>query len=218
MKSSCLKQQIYDDIKKSIIRCEYAPGLQLNEDAFCQRFGVSRTPVRDALGRLEQEGLVRILSKRGVLINPVSLNSVNELFEVRLRIEPYAVFTYGNRLNEETYAAFFRRFCDEPKDMEAVYQLDSEFHYSFIEVSNNRYLNMIYRITADQSERCRILTAAGERLDYSQKEHLDIASACLRRDWGRASELMRMHINKSRDSIIDYVLNQEKSSSNIYES
>lgn len=213
-----LKQQVYDAIKHSIIQCEYLPGSQVNEDVFCQRFNASRTPVRDALSRLEQEGLVMIQAKRGVVISPVSLRSINELFEVRMRIEPYAVLTYGNRLSEDIYATYLRHFSSSTQDRDFLHSLDSKFHYAFIEVAHNRYLNMVYRITADQTERYRILSSASERLDSSQREHCEIASACLRRNWSQASELMRVHINKSRDSIIDYVLNRDNSRVEIFES
>ena len=125
-----LKQQVYDAIKHSIIHCEYTPGSQLNEDTFCQRFGASRTPVRDALGRLEQEGLVVIQPKRGVLISPVSLRAINELFEVRQRIEPYALLTYGSRLSEDLYATYLRYFSGPTDDKDFLHALDAKFHYA----------------------------------------------------------------------------------------
>ncbi len=212
-----LKQQVYDAIKHSIIHCEYTPGSQLNEDTFCQRFGASRTPVRDALGRLEQEGLVVIQPKRGVLISPVSLRAINELFEVRQRIEPYALLTYGSRLSEDLYATYLRYFSGPTDDKDFLHALDAKFHYAFIEAANNRYLSMVYRVTADQTERYRILSSAAERLDDSQREHYEIVSACIRRSWSRAADLMRTHINKSRDSIIDYALHANRNHGDVFE-
>lgn len=212
-----LKQQIYDAIKRSIVHCEYAPNSQLNEDVFCRRFNASRTPVRDALSRLEQEGLVIIQPKRGVLISPVSLRAINEVFEVRMRIEPYAVYTYGNRLSEEVYADYWRRFSAPVEDAAALYALDARFHYAFIDAADNRYLAMFYRITADQTERYRILSSGAERLDLTQHEHAGIVSACIRRDWRQASELMRAHIDNSRDSIIDYALKANRGQCDAFE-
>ena len=218
MSSTSLKQRIYDELKKKIIDCEYLPGSQINEDILCREFGASRTPVRDALGRLEQEGLVTILYKRGLIINTVSLNSINELFEARQRIEPYAVRLYGCRQLDGVYANYIERFRESVADYQSMCELDAQFHFSFIKASNNRYLTMLYNITADQAKRYRILTAGDTRLETTQKEHYDIAAYCLRRDWIKASQEMSDHLEKSKNAIISIVLENEYSSANIFES
>lgn len=211
-----LKLQIYDEIKRRIVRCEYLPGMQLNEDILCHQFGSSRTPVRDALSRLEQEGLVNIYAKRGVKISEVSISSVNELFEVRMRIEPYAVRTYGSCQSEEVYASYMRQFSKKLGSKEAFYELDNDFHHSFIVVSNNRYLQMIYGITADQSARYRILSGADDRLEQTQEEHYNIAANCLRRDWVAASQQMRNHLEMSKKAIINYALSKDFDTENVF--
>lgn len=215
-KKKSLKLQIYDEIKQRIIRCEYLPGQQLNEDLLCNQFGSSRTPVRDALSRLEQEGLVNIHAKRGVQITDVSISAVNELFEVRMRIEPYAVRTYGSRQSDDVYASFMRRFSKSVGSKEDFYALDHEFHQSFIEASGNRYLKMVYGITADQSARYRILSGADERLEKTQEEHHRIAACCLRRDWVAAANEMRNHLEMSKKAIISYALDHEFDTENVF--
>ena len=215
-KKKSLKLQIYDEIKQRIIRCEYLPGQQLNEDLLCSQFGSSRTPVRDALSRLEQEGLVNIHAKRGVQITDVSISAVNELFEVRMRIEPYAVRTYGSRQSDEVYAGFMRSFSKGVGNKQDFYALDNAFHHSFIAGSGNRYLNMIYSMTADQSARFRILSGADERLEKTQEEHYRIAACCLRRDWIGASNEMRNHLEMSKKAIINYALDHEFDTENVF--
>ena len=215
-KKKSLKLQIYDEIKQRIIRCEYLPGQQLNEDLLCSQFGSSRTPVRDALSRLEQEGLVNIHAKRGVQITDVSISAVNELFEVRMRIEPYAVRTYGSRQSDEVYAGFMRSFSKGVGNKQDFYALDNAFHHSFIAGSGNRYLNMIYSMTADQSARFRILSGADERLEKTQEEYYRIAACCLRRDWIGASNEMRNHLEMSKKAIINYALNQDFDTENVF--
>lgn len=215
-KKKSLKHRIYDEIKGKIIRCEYLPGMQLNEDLLCNQFGSSRTPVRDALGRLEQEGLVNIHAKRGVEITEVSISSVNELFEVRMRIEPYAVRTYGSQQSDDVYACYMRRFSKGVGNKMDFYELDNEFHRSFIEASKNRYLSRIYGLTADQSARYRILSGADERLEQTQQEHYRIAACCLRRDWIGAANEMRSHLEMSKRAIINYALAQESDEENVF--
>lgn len=218
-KTDPLKQRVYDDIKQSIIQCNYTPGQVLHEELICQQFSVSRTPVRDALSRLEQEGLIAILPKKGFKIKRVSLRSVNELFEARMRIEPYMVETYGAKLPDEQYAEYMTQFSRSCQDFpgEELYRLDDQFHNAFVDASNNRYLRMMYSITADQSARFRILSAGRDRLEETQKEHFNIACCCLKRDWREAAEASREHIRHSRNAIIDYVLENKLTSSNIFE-
>lgn len=71
-----LKQQAYNVIKEKIINCEFAPGAVYNEEYLCEEVNTSRTPVRDALGRLEQEGLIKIMPKRGIVVSPLTLKDV----------------------------------------------------------------------------------------------------------------------------------------------
>ena len=79
-----LKQQAYDEIKRKIVTCEYAPNTLLNEELLREELHVSRTPIRDALSRLEQKGLITILPKKGIMVSSLSINDINMVFEVRM--------------------------------------------------------------------------------------------------------------------------------------
>ena len=96
--SKNLKQVVYEELKRRIVSCEILPGSMLTEEMLCESLNASRTPVRDAVSRLEQENLVSILPKKGIRVNRVSLNNVEELFVTRLFVEPQLVLTYGNRI------------------------------------------------------------------------------------------------------------------------
>ena len=131
---------VYEDLKRLIVSCEILPGAQLTEEALCERLKASRTPVRDAVSRLEQEQLLTIHPKKGIYVNTVSLANVCELFEARLRIEPYAVRYYGNRIGDDVYADYAAYFSvPHPKGLE-TYQRDDAFHQMFVDASHNRYL------------------------------------------------------------------------------
>ena len=91
-----LKLQAYQYLKAKIMNCEYAPNQFLNEQKLCAEMGnISRTPMRDALGRLEQEGLITILPKKGLMVSAITAEDVRSMFEVRLLVEPYALRVYG---------------------------------------------------------------------------------------------------------------------------
>ena len=92
-----LKLQAYQYLKTKILNCEYRPNEFLNEQKLCAEMGnISRTPMRDALGRLEQEGLITILPKKGLMVSGITEEDVHSMFEMRLLVEPYALRNYGN--------------------------------------------------------------------------------------------------------------------------
>ena len=89
-----LKLQAYQYLKTKILNCEYRPNEFLNEQKLCAEMGnISRTPMRDALGRLEQEGLITILPKKGLMVSGITEDDVHSMFEMRLLVEPYALRT-----------------------------------------------------------------------------------------------------------------------------
>lgn len=211
-----LKQIVYEDLKHQIITCEILPGAQLTEEALCERLKASRTPVRDAISRLEQEQLVKIHPKKGIFVNTVSLSNVSELFEARLRIEPYAVEHYGNRIGDDRYAEFIACFnAPHDRGMEQYFK-DDEFHQMFIDATKNRYLIRFYSTVKDQVMRYRVLSALNERLTETDREHLEVVWQCLRGNWKRAAEAMRTHIENSKIAILDYVMKQNRDARNIF--
>ena len=102
-----LKLQAYQYLKTKILNCEYRPNEFLNEQKLCAEMGnISRTPMRDALGRLEQEGLITILPKKGLMVSGITEEDVHSMFEMRLLVEPYALRTYGSSIPREQLEAF----------------------------------------------------------------------------------------------------------------
>lgn len=211
-----LKQIVYEDLKRKIITCEIVPGAQLTEEALCEQLNASRTPVRDAVSRLEQEQLVTIHAKKGIFVNTVSLANVSELFEARLRIEPYAVEHYGNRIGDEVYAEYAAYFSVPHDRSMTLYLKDDAFHQMFIDASENRYLRMFYNTVKDQVMRYRVLSALEGRLQQTADEHRTAATQCLRGNWRKAGEAMRVHIENAKIAILRYVMEQNRDAKNIF--
>lgn len=108
-----LKYQAYALIRQKIINCEYAPGAFITENLLQETVPGSRTPVRDAIGRLEQENLVTIFPKKGILVAPVLPKDISSLFQLRMMWEPYAVQKYGNMLSCDFYMSFYDHFSPQ---------------------------------------------------------------------------------------------------------
>ena len=121
-----LKLQAYQYLKTKILNCEYRPNEFLNEQKLCAEMGnISRTPMRDALGRLEQEGLITILPKKGLMVSGITEEDVHSMFEMRLLVEPYALRTYGNAIPREQLEVYaelmhhierIEEFCESDDD------------------------------------------------------------------------------------------------------
>ena len=214
--SKSLKQVAYETLKQKIVSCEILPGSTLTEDMLCEMLNASRTPVRDAISRLEQEHLVSIKPKKGIRVNRVSMNSIRELFEVRCLLEPAAVLKYSNRIPDEVYARYTQLFRRQNLPAEEYFRVDDEFHQMFITASNNRYFQSVYAMIADQVQRYRVLTANRPRDEIAQEEHYEIAASCIRGEWGTASRLMLEHIENSKLAIVQYVLDTNRNARNVF--
>ena len=201
-----LKDKAYNYIKERIIRCEFLPGQLLVEADLIKVIDASRTPIREALNKLEQERLITILPKRGILVNDITLADINAIYEVRFLVEPPVVRKYGHLIP----AAKLEEMLVKNNASAALehdlneYDLDSELHNLFIETCGNPYLMELMQRIFGQNHRVRILS--GERLEYrlqaTVREHEAILEALLKKDSAAAEEAMRTHLEHSREAAV----------------
>lgn len=208
-----LKQKAYYAIKEKIIRCDYAPGAMLNEESLREELHVSRTPIRDALSRLEQEGLISILPKKGIEVSGLSINDINLIFEVRLLYEPYALLKYGSKIKDEVVYKYYDTFSSPAHTFseEEYYALDVAFHVNIVETIQNPYLLKTYDWIHNQNLRFRVLTGqfVDLRLERTNQEHLKIVTACLKHNWELAAKEMEAHLLASKNATFDLVLSNK---------
>ncbi|MDR1637746.1 MAG: GntR family transcriptional regulator [Treponema sp.] len=209
-----LKLFAYNAIKEKIIHCEYPPNALLNEEIIKRDLHVSRTPIRDALGRLEQENIIKILPKRGILVTGITLEDVDQIFETRLLIEPYTVNKYGKTIDPAIYTEFLGFFSAKPEkaDTDTINRKDNDFHLQFIAASNNPYLIQANEYPFFQDMRLRILSGnmGKERIKVSQTEHCAIVQYCCEKDWKNAARALKEHLVFSKDRALEVVGNLKK--------
>ena len=175
-----LKLQAYQYLKTKILNCEYRPNEFLNEQKLCAEMGnISRTPMRDALGRLEQEGLITILPKKGLMVSGITEEDVHSMFEMRLLVEPYALRTYGNLIPREQLEAYTELMRSLP----------------------NKYLRSGYDRITGLNTRFRIMTGKVSMINQDQtcEEHLEILNAALSDNWNTAADALQHHLELARD-------------------
>ncbi|HHY64532.1 MAG TPA: GntR family transcriptional regulator [Clostridiaceae bacterium] len=212
MKAQTLKNKAYTVIKEKIMTCEYMPGDFINEKEIIQQINVSRTPIREAIILLEQEGLVSILPQRGVMVNRITLQDVIEAFQVREVIEPYALKHFGSRLDKETFKKY-REMLSDPEllsDHEKGNLLDDEMHMSIVKAMNNHYFTDVINAIRVQTHRLRILSnRLGLRFIKTIDEHIEIIDAILAEKYDLAAELMSKHLAKAKEASINHVVGLE---------
>lgn len=197
------KQTAYDYIKEKILSCEYEPGSFMNEQLICDEMELSRTPVRDALSRLEQEGLVSIMPKKGFLVSELKLNDINHIYEVRLLVEPYVLRRYGAKLDQDQLRQFRDVISGTERDehsFDSFYDLDDDFHGFIMGALSNRYLVETYENITNLNRRLRVLSGSRveNRIADTNREHCAIIDACLQKDWEGAANAMIKHLEAGR--------------------
>jgi Transcriptional regulators len=213
MAKETLKQQAYHIIKDKIISCEYLPNTLLNEEKLREEVHASRTPVRDALSRLEQENLIQILPKKGIMVAPLSIREINMIYEARMLIEPYAVENYGERILGKRLQYFRGMFQGQKQkgSMRAFYEVDNEFHQEFIDATENDYFRNMYERIFNQNCRLRILSGvkSESRIAETKVEHFKIVESFMEKDWGGAAAAMREHLSCSKRASFEAILEKQ---------
>ncbi len=207
-RDSSMQNQAYQFIRKKIESCEYAPNDMLSESLLREELGFSRTPVREAIGRLAQEGLVRVYPKRGIMVSSISIGDIHQIFEVRSLVEPYALSAYHDKLNLSEIERFSEAFHAYAGGEDDIYGIDDRFHETLISAMENDYLLELYDRIHVQSVRLRVLSGRliESRIRDTMAEHARIADACLARDWQAAALAMTEHLRCSKESSLAAIL------------
>lgn len=195
-----LWQRVHEHLRDEIVSGALAPGAELHEFALARSLGVSRGPVREALGRLASEGLVTIRPRRGAVVRALSGDEFIEAYQVREALEMMAVRLAVPKLTPEDLAAMERLIEEmasrgEAGDVQGFFEANSEFHQRFFEVAGNGMLSELYRQLRGQIDRHRLrsLELRGD-LRRSIVEHRAILSAAASGDVGQTVDLASEHI------------------------
>jgi DNA-binding GntR family transcriptional regulator len=208
IESPNLRERVYEILKRAILFQEIGPGQKIDEEGVAKQLGVSRTPIRESLCRLENEGIVKIIPRRGAFVVKHSKESIIEILLVREVLEGFAARLAVGHIDERTVEemrSFFRDFseaniCDRSKDYA---QADLKFHTLIVKKSQNSWLMSIMNILNDHIQMLRLRTVALEgRPEHSLLEHRKIIEALERRNPALAESLMRKHIQNVRKSVL----------------
>jgi DNA-binding GntR family transcriptional regulator len=195
-----LWQRVYDHLRTEILDGRLEPGAELIEVALAEQLGVSRGPLREAIGRLAAEGLVTVSPRRGAVVRSLSKGEFLELYQVREALERMAVQLAVPRLTDEQFEELAALNAEMEahaagNEVESFFEANLAFHARLLEASGNLKLEELYRQLLGQLGRYRLrsLTLRGN-LKRSVSEHKAILRAARRGDAERAAQLMAEHI------------------------
>jgi DNA-binding GntR family transcriptional regulator len=187
MHTTSATTRVYQHLKRAILEQLHPGGMLLTEAEIADAVGVSRTPVREALLRLESEGLVALYPKRGALVLPVSVQEINEVVEARLLVEGHAAAKVWPRRTElipvlESLRDAMRT-ARAGGDVPALIEADRAFHAAVVDAAGNRILADLYHRLRDRQMRMGVaaMRISPDRMDRALTDH-DGLLAALRAD------------------------------------
>lgn len=205
---SALYMEVADRLRRAIYSHELISGDPIDEKGLCETFGISRTPLREALKVLASEGLVELVPRRGCFVRKLELNELNELFPVMAVLEGLCARETVKNLDDERLAELERLHAQleteaAAGDVDAYYETNFVFHKAVEDLSGNRCLQ---RVISDLRKVLRLarhtqLTLPG-RLQQSLNEHRSIMAAFRLRDADEVDRCMQAHLNKQWQALV----------------
>jgi DNA-binding GntR family transcriptional regulator len=202
-----LAEQAYAQLKEMIHDFRLLPGDRFSENEMGARLGVSRTPVREALFRLRNEGFLEVESKSGWFVRPIDFDKLDQLYDLRVLLELASVARLCARTDdapalETLKAAWLVPAAERLTDMREVGALDEQFHATLVRAAGNAE---IAKVHWDVTERIRIVRRLDftreDRIDATYAEHAKILRAVLQRKADQAQLLLRSHIEQSKAEV-----------------
>lgn len=207
-KSQSLEEMVYSRLEEEILTGELTPGTSLGEIALSERLGVSRTPIRGALHRLSEEGLVEIIPNKGATVVGINIDDLIDIYRLRERLEGLASALATERItdeeiNELSETVDLAEFYIKRQDTEHIKELDTAFHSIIYKASGSRFLSRTLSELHKKikSYRKRSLAVPG-RLEKSEKEHREILDAIKAKDAELADRLTSLHVRRALDNML----------------
>lgn len=206
-----LRDVVFNTLRQAILKGELKPGERLMEIALAERLGVSRTPIREAMRKLELEGLVVMIPRRGAQVANITEKDLNDVLEVRLALENMAIEKACNRMTEDQTDKLWIAAREFEKTMTEgnlvrLAEADVEFHEIIYQASDNRRLNQVLNNLREQIYRYRVEYLKDEETrNVLVKEHEELYHAIKERDVSRALEISSKHIENQRKAIIQSI-------------
>ena len=204
-----LREIVYEELKRQILVGEIAPGTRMMEVELAEEMGVSRTPIREAIRKLEKEGLVTIEPRPGAYASEISVKDMVDVLEVRQDLEGMAAALAAEKVTEEEKQAFIKVNSDYEDairhgNTEEIIRCDELFHQLIVSYSGNKTLNQLLSQVQELALRFRYIYYDDfSRYEKMPREHEQIEEAILSGDSRKARIVAEEHVSKLKKFVID---------------
>jgi DNA-binding GntR family transcriptional regulator len=208
LKHRTLSAMITDQLRQAILDGTHPAGSQLRQDALGEAYGVSRIPVREALFQLEAEGLVKIVPQKGAIVSELSLDEINDVFDLRIILEPRMLAQSAPHFVDDDYAALDdiqRRFekAIAAGNISEWGQLNADFHMAmYVRARQPRTQTIVMALlqTSDRYTRMQLSTTTA--MDIAEKEHAELIALCRSQQIDDACRFLERHIESVRADLL----------------
>jgi DNA-binding GntR family transcriptional regulator len=207
-----MRSDIYGALRRELLSCAIRPGAEIRDAEIAERFAVSRSPVRDALLRLEAEGLVVISPRKGYRAAPISIADARDLFEFRAILEPACAASVASEATDEALRGLDRfrsmdGFAAGTAGAEPTFvQYNREFHLAIAGLCTNQRMREAAIDLIEQFDRLVIVSISSSEAGGQQEaliaEHCEIITALQARDGKRAGRILARHAGRARKRVL----------------
>ena len=203
-----LREVVAETLREAIVNGILKPGERLMEIQLAEELGVSRTPVREAIRKLELEGFVVMIPRRGTYVADLSIKDINEVFEIRTALDVLAAGLAVERITEDELEQLERLLVEigeliDEGDIDKIVECDSQFHDVLYRASRNDRLVGIINNLREQFTRFRSITISYPgRIQKSVEEHCRLVEAIAGRDTELAQQIAREHMENSEQILL----------------
>lgn len=203
-----LEERVFETLAEDILAGKYARGEALGEKMLSEKLGVSRTPVRAALRRLAEDGLIETVANKGSVVVGITMEDIVGIYQIRMRLEGLASFIAASKISKEDLATLLdsvelSEFYIKRRNTEKLRELDSEFHETIYRAAGNvqlcKTLSELHRKI--KAYRKLSLSVPG-RLEKSIAEHREIYEAIAQGNGELADELTSRHVKCALDNML----------------
>ena len=207
MTDRLMRHRIYEQIRADILSCTLTPGLEFREGELAEKFGVSKSPIRDALQRLELEGLIEIEPRRGHRVAPISVADARDILDLREILEAGALRTIAARATDVQLNSLDELRTADTTDITAFAVYNRRFHLFLCELSGNRRLASSMAGLMENYDRLCIVSLSAGRDEASSMsdaiaDHNVIIDALQARNAAAAVRASARHVKKSRAKVM----------------
>ena len=196
-KHPTLREKILESIRDAIISGTIKPGSRVSEPELADRFGISRTPIREAFRQLESEGYLKVIPRKGAVVSAFTQKDVEEFYAIKSILEGYAARLACTRLTDkeiERLKVINQRLSElcELGDIKQFFKVHNDFHDLFIKAADNEKLRDMINLLVTRFQRLRMMSLSQPgRMQVSVQEHHKIIKAFIDRDSETAELLVR---------------------------